>query len=66
MMGKTHNCPFLEARGIKHNDNSTQGHEICEHCPLEKCIYDIDLRGKSQKQFLQEQLKGAVFKIDGD
>jgi len=51
------NCPFLEAEGIKHNDNSARGTEICQNCPLKKCIYEANLRGKSKEKYIREQLK---------
>ena len=55
-------CPLLEAEGIRHSDNSTRGHEICENCPLEKCIYDVKVgRGKSRQQYIQiEAIKKEV------
>lgn len=32
--------------------------EICEDCPLEKCIYDMRIgRGKSMGKYITEQLK---------
>lgn len=31
--------------------------EICEHCPLEKCILDVNLHGKSREQYIWEQLR---------
>lgn len=51
------NCPFLEAKGIKFNDNSARGTEICQNCPLEKCIFEVKLKGKDKEQYIREQLK---------
>lgn len=52
------NCPILKAKGIPFS-NGTQGHEICEDCPIYpgKCVHEVDLRGKNKERYIQEQLK---------
>lgn len=31
--------------------------EICRNCPLERCILEVSLRGKSKEKYIKEQLK---------
>ena len=50
-------CPLLKDKGIARNDTEG-GREICRNCLLEKCIYDVELKGRSRKAYIKKQLEG--------
>jgi len=60
------NCPILEAHGVKLNDKRG-GAEVCQNCPLEKCIYDgkRDEKRDRQRKKVRDQEIIRLFTIEG-